>query len=69
MKVFAHRGYNAKDNTLEAFQNAIIEKFDYLEADIHRTADYDLVLHHDPIIGTHHIFLIGNNHMSIWCFD
>jgi len=55
MKVFAHRGYNAKDNTLEAFQNAIREKFDYLEADIHRTADYDLVLHHDPIIGTHHI--------------
>jgi glycerophosphoryl diester phosphodiesterase len=55
MKTFAHRGYNAKDNTLEAFQNAIGEKFDYLEADVHRTADYDLVLHHAPIIGTHYI--------------
>ena len=55
MKIFAHRGYNAKDNTLEAFKNAIREKFDFLEADVYRTADYDLVLHHDPIIGTHHI--------------
>ena len=55
MKIFAHRGYNAKDNTLEAFKNAIREKFDFLEADVYRTADYDLVLHHDPIIGIHHI--------------
>ena len=50
MKIFAHRGYNAKDNTLEAFKNAIREKFDFLEADIHRTADYDLVLHHLSLI-------------------
>jgi len=45
----AHRGYNAKDNTRQAFQNAV-KYFDILEADIHKTADDKLVLIHDDFI-------------------
>lgn len=53
MKWIAHRGYNAKDNTRQAFQNAVIHGFDMLELDIHSTVDYKLILHHDPIMNNH----------------
>tara|TARA_B100000073_G_scaffold344975_1_gene352977 strand:- start:294 stop:923 length:630 start_codon:yes stop_codon:yes gene_type:complete len=46
----AHRGYNAKDNTKLAFENAL-NHFDMIETDIHKTADNELILYHDDFIG------------------
>ena len=49
MLKIAHRGHKSKDNTREAFLNAI-KHFDMLEADIHKTADNRIVLFHDDFI-------------------
>ena len=47
----AHRGFYAKDNTKDAFTNAVEAGFHMLEADIHKTKDNQLVLCHDLFIG------------------
>ena len=46
----AHRGYGGKDNTKEAFENALKNGFDVLEVDLHKTLDDKIVLHHDLFI-------------------
>ena len=48
-KVLAHRGARAAapENTLEAFRLALEQGADGVELDLHRTADDDLVVHHD----------------------
>ncbi|MCP4580320.1 MAG: glycerophosphodiester phosphodiesterase [candidate division Zixibacteria bacterium] len=47
--VIAHRGASdfLPDNTLESFDQAILEKADMLELDVRQTADGQLVLFHD----------------------
>ena len=50
--VLAHRGARraAPENTLEAFSRAIAMGADGVELDVRRTADGELVLHHDPVV-------------------
>jgi glycerophosphoryl diester phosphodiesterase len=50
--VFAHRGGGGcwPENTMLAFHNALALGVDALETDIHRTADGQLVLIHDPFV-------------------
>lgn len=55
MKLIAHRGYNAKDNTKEAFQNAKLAGFDMIEVDLHRTLDYKIVCIHDRFCGPYDV--------------
>jgi len=45
----AHRGFHAQahENTVNAFQAAIDCGADMIETDVRRTADGELVLHHD----------------------
>lgn len=47
--VLAHRGARrvAPENTVEAFAVALAQGADGVELDVHRTADRDLVVHHD----------------------
>ena len=47
--VLAHRGARqvAPENTVEAFQVALDQGADGVELDVHRTADAQLVVHHD----------------------
>lgn len=47
--VLAHRGARqvAPENTIEAFQVALDQGADGVELDVHRTADAELVVHHD----------------------
>lgn len=51
-RAFAHRGWHTGDlagceNSLAAFRRAVAEGFDYLETDVHVTADGVLVAFHD----------------------
>lgn len=53
MKKIAHRGYKTnyiKENTLEAFQNAVNNDFVGIEFDVHTTKDNELVVIHDYMI-------------------
>ncbi len=49
----AHRGASshAPENTLEAFQLAIVHNADMIETDLHLTADGVVVVTHDPDVG------------------
>lgn len=48
--IIAHRGASAAapENTLEAFERAVAMGADAIELDVRRTADDQLVVHHDP---------------------
>ena len=48
-KVMAHRGssYNAPENTMAAFENAVAATADYIELDVHETRDGVIVVIHD----------------------
>lgn len=52
--IIAHRGAwhsaNVRDNTLEAFHEALRLGVDMIECDVRRTRDGTVVLHHDPTI-------------------
>jgi glycerophosphoryl diester phosphodiesterase len=50
----AHRGYvaNCKENTLEAFQNAIQYNFDMIEMDVQLCKDDTIIVYHDTYLGT-----------------
>lgn len=53
MKKIAHRGYKTdliKENTLEAFTNAVNNDFVGIECDVRKTKDGKLVIVHDAII-------------------
>lgn len=51
--VFAHRGahLHQRENTLEAFRDAVALGVGGVELDVRKTLDGALVVHHDPIIG------------------
>jgi len=48
--IFAHRGLHTseRENTLEAFRAAVALGVDGVELDVRRSADGELVVHHDP---------------------
>ena len=48
-EVMAHRGcsYNAPENTMLAFENAVDSMADYIELDVHETKDGEIVVIHD----------------------
>lgn len=50
--LFAHRGASAEapENTLEAFERAIVHGADVLELDVHRTLDDEVVVFHDETV-------------------
>ena len=53
MKLVAHRGYKTKyikENTYEAFTNAINNNFEGFECDVRKTKDNKLVICHDAFI-------------------
>ena len=53
MNIIAHRGFRTtfiKENTMEAFENAIKNGFNGIEMDVRNTKDKVLVLCHDPFI-------------------
>jgi glycerophosphoryl diester phosphodiesterase len=47
-----HRGYRDGEieNTMKAFQKAIVEKIDYVEFDVKQTSDGVLVVYHDELL-------------------
>lgn len=49
-KIIAHRGASAhaKENTLAAFERAIALGADFVEFDVRRTRDRQLIVYHDP---------------------
>jgi len=55
--VIAHRGASAREaeNSLAAFRLAAALGADAVELDVHATADGHLVVHHDEMVGRHHI--------------
>lgn len=55
--VIAHRGASAEavENSLAAFVAAREKGADAVELDIHASADGALVVHHDEMVGDHHI--------------
>lgn len=51
--VVAHRGASAAcppGNTVEAFHEAVVEGAEWVELDVHLTADGEIVVHHDPVL-------------------
>src|SRR3989304_2946412 len=55
--VIAHRGASAfaTENSLAAFRAARAQGADAVELDIHPTAGGAFVVHHDEMIGPHHV--------------
>ena len=50
--VIAHRGApGRRENTVEAFHHGIAAGAEWIELDVHATADGAVVVHHDPTIG------------------
>jgi glycerophosphoryl diester phosphodiesterase len=52
-KIIAHRGAEAKENTIAAFERAIALGVDGVEFDVRVTQDQVLVIHHDPEVDGH----------------
>jgi glycerophosphoryl diester phosphodiesterase len=55
-RAYAHRGWHIDDlagceNTLAAFRRAVAEDFEYLEMDVHASADGVAIVHHDALLG------------------
>lgn len=52
--VIAHRGasWHAPENTLAAFELAVAQGADYVEFDVRRSGDGELVVAHDPVRGS-----------------
>ena len=63
--VFAHRGAHlvARENTLDAFRDAVALGVDGVELDVRRSADGALVVHHDPSIEGHVIAETNAEHL------
>jgi glycerophosphoryl diester phosphodiesterase len=63
--VFAHRGAHlvARENTLEAFRDAVALGVDGVELDVRRSADGALVVHHDPSVKGHVIAQTNAQHL------
>lgn len=57
MLKIAHRGYTKhhQDNSLEAFQEALIHNFDMIELDIQLTKDNEIIIFHDQFIENHRV--------------
>jgi len=53
LDVYAHRGLHLsqRENTVGAFRAAVAVGVDGVELDVRRSADGELVVHHDPAIG------------------
>jgi glycerophosphoryl diester phosphodiesterase len=51
--IVAHRGGKSRwhENTVEAIEEAILSGADMVEFDLRRTADGEIVVHHDEVIG------------------
>lgn len=49
-QIMAHRGssFNAPENTMMAFEYAIMSMAEYIELDVHETKDGEIVVLHDP---------------------
>ncbi len=72
--VFAHRGasHAYPENTLAAFAGAVAMGSDGVELDVRRTADNQLIIHHDPHLADGRIIrdtLAGDLPESIASFD
>ena len=54
-QVYAHRGLHTalRENTVDAFRAAVDLGVDGVEFDVRETADGVLVVHHDPVAGSH----------------
>ena len=53
VSIIAHRGFNKKypENTILAFRKAIEAKADYIELDVHFSADKEIVVIHNYTTG------------------
>lgn len=62
----SHRGDSRRfpENTLEAFQAAIESKVDFIECDIHETADGCFVIYHDETIQGHEVKQMTTDEIS-----
>jgi glycerophosphoryl diester phosphodiesterase len=54
-RAFAHRGWHLDDlhdmeNSLSSFRRAVAEGYQYIETDVHATADGVVVVHHDMLL-------------------
>ncbi len=49
-QIISHRGFVGQylENTIPAFEEAILARADMIELDIHETADERFIVHHDP---------------------
>ena len=67
--IIAHRGYKKKypENTLLAFRKAIEAKADYIELDVHFSADKEIVVIHNKTTG--HVankdFVVKNKNLNV----